>query len=70
MMADLKRVSYLVMQHFIATAHLPEQPDSERIFCEDGGVQNLTFPVQPDYISGQHSWHQKVYVTKPGADDK
>jgi anaerobic selenocysteine-containing dehydrogenase len=46
-------------------------PDSERIFWQDGGVhQNLTFPVQPDYISGQHCWHQKVRVTKPGPDDK
>jgi anaerobic selenocysteine-containing dehydrogenase len=46
-------------------------PDSERIFWQDGGVhQNLTFPVQPDFISGQHCWHQKVRVTKPGSDDK
>jgi anaerobic selenocysteine-containing dehydrogenase len=46
-------------------------PDSERIFWEDGGVhQNLTFPVQPDYISGQHCWHQKVRITKPGPEDK
>ena len=46
-------------------------PDSKRIFWEDGGVhQNLTFPVQPDYISGQHCWHQKVRVTKPGPEDK
>ena len=42
-----------------------------RIFWQDGGVhQNLTFPVQPDFISGQHCWHQKVRVTKPGAEDK
>ena len=48
-----------------------DDPDSERIFWEDGGVhQNLTFPVQPDYISGQHCWHQKVRLTKPGPDDK
>ena len=48
-----------------------DDPDSKRIFWEDGGVhQNLTFPVQPDYISGQHCWHQKVRVTKPGPDDK
>ena len=46
-------------------------PDSSRIFWHDGGVhQNLTFPVQPDFISGQHCWHQKVRVTKPGPDDK
>jgi anaerobic selenocysteine-containing dehydrogenase len=48
-----------------------DDPDSERIFWEDAGVhQNLTFPVQPDCISGQHCWHQKVRVTKPGPDDK
>jgi anaerobic selenocysteine-containing dehydrogenase len=48
-----------------------DDPDSQRIFWEDGGVhQNLTFPVQPDYISGQHCWHQKVRVSKPGPDDK
>jgi anaerobic selenocysteine-containing dehydrogenase len=47
-----------------------DDPDSARIFWQDGGVhQNLTFPVQPDYISGQHCWHQKVRVTKPGPDD-
>ena len=32
--------------------------------------QNLTFPVQPDFISGQHCWHQKVRITKPGPEDK
>jgi len=48
-----------------------DDPDSKRIFWEDGGVhQNLTFPVQPDYISGQHCWHQKVRVTKPASDDR
>jgi anaerobic selenocysteine-containing dehydrogenase len=48
-----------------------DDPDSQRIFWQDAGVhQNLTFPVQPDYISGQHCWHQKVRVTKPGPDDK
>ena len=48
-----------------------DDPDSKRIFWEDAGVhQNLTFPVQPDYISGQHCWHQKVRVSKPGPEDK
>ena len=48
-----------------------DDPDSSRIFWQDGGVhQNLTFPVQPDFISGQHCWHQKVRITKPGPDDK
>jgi anaerobic selenocysteine-containing dehydrogenase len=45
--------------------------DSERVWWEDAGVhQNLTFPVQPDPISGAHCWHQKVRVEKPGADDR
>ena len=36
-------------------------PDSGRIWWQDAGVhQNLIFPVQPDPISGQHCWHQKV----------
>lgn len=48
-----------------------EDPDSERIWWEDGGVhQNLTFPVQPDFISGQHCWHQKVRVEGVGAEDR
>jgi anaerobic selenocysteine-containing dehydrogenase len=48
-----------------------DDPDSERIWWEEAGVnQNLTFPVQPDPVSGQHCWHQKVTVTKPGPDDR
>jgi anaerobic selenocysteine-containing dehydrogenase len=46
-------------------------PDSERIFWEDAGVhQNLTFPVQPDPVSGQHCWHQKVNVENAGPEDR
>ena len=48
-----------------------DDPDSSRIWWEDPGVhQNLTFPVHPDPISGQHCWHQKVRVVRPGADDR
>ena len=48
-----------------------DDPDSERVWWEDAGVhQNLTFPVQPDPVSGQHCWHQKVTVTRPGPDDR
>jgi len=48
-----------------------EDPDSGRVWWEDAGVhQNLTFPVQPDPVSGQHCWHQKVTVTRPGPDDR
>jgi anaerobic selenocysteine-containing dehydrogenase len=46
-------------------------PDSERVWWEDVGVhQNLTFPVQPDPLSGQHCWHQRVTISRPGPDDR
>ena len=45
-------------------------PDSQRIWWEDGGVhQNLIFPVQPDPVSGQHCWHQKVRLERAQAND-
>jgi anaerobic selenocysteine-containing dehydrogenase len=48
-----------------------DDPDSGRVWWEDAGVhQNLTFPVQPDPVSGQHCWHQKVTVTRPAPDDR
>ncbi|MFZ5871420.1 MAG: molybdopterin dinucleotide binding domain-containing protein [Actinomycetota bacterium] len=38
-------------------------PDTRRIWWTDVGVhQNLTFPVHPDPVSGQHCWHQAVRV--------
>jgi hypothetical protein len=40
-----------------------EDEDTARIWWSDTGVhQNLTFPVQPDPISGMHCWHQAVTV--------
>jgi hypothetical protein len=45
-------------------------PDSKRIWWTDGGVhQNLTFPVQPDPISGMHCWHQRVKVERAKESD-
>jgi hypothetical protein len=45
-------------------------PDTARIWWSDVGVhQNLTFPVHPDPISGQHCWHQAVRVRKAGTDE-
>jgi anaerobic selenocysteine-containing dehydrogenase len=45
-------------------------PDSQRIWWQDAGVhQNLIFPVQPDPVSGQHCWHQKVWLERPQTDD-
>ncbi len=46
-------------------------PDSGRVWWSDAGVhQNLTFPVQPDPISGMHCWLQKVTVAPAHADDR
>jgi anaerobic selenocysteine-containing dehydrogenase len=46
-------------------------PDSARVWWQDAGVhQNLIFPVQPDPISGQHCWHQKVTVSRGGPQDR
>jgi anaerobic selenocysteine-containing dehydrogenase len=46
-------------------------PDSERVWWEDAGVhQNLTFPVHPDPVSGQHCWHQKVLARLPSPDER
>ena len=46
-------------------------PDSSRIWWSEGGVhQNLTFPVHPDPISGQHCWHQAVRVERAHAEDR
>ncbi len=45
-------------------------PDSGRIWWSEVGVhQNITFPVQPDPVSGMHCWHQKVRVEKAGPND-
>lgn len=45
--------------------------DSSRIHWQDAGVhQNLVFPVQPDPVSGQHCWHQKVTVQKANAEER
>jgi len=32
--------------------------------------QNLTFPVQPDPVSGMHCWHQRVTVEPARKDDE
>jgi anaerobic selenocysteine-containing dehydrogenase len=46
-------------------------PDSKRVWWREVGVhQNLTFPVQPDPVSGMHCWHQHVKVEKAAPDDR
>jgi anaerobic selenocysteine-containing dehydrogenase len=48
-----------------------EDPDTSRIWWNEVGVnQNLTFPVQPDPISGMHCWHQKVTVSPAVEGDR
>jgi anaerobic selenocysteine-containing dehydrogenase len=45
-------------------------PDTARIWWTDVGVhQNLTFPVHPDPVSGQHCWHQAVRVRRADKTD-
>jgi len=46
-------------------------PDSDRVWWRDAGVhQNLSFPVQPDPVSGMHCWHQKVRVERAAPEDR
>ena len=48
-----------------------QDPDTMRIWWTDVGVhQNLTFPVHPDPVSGQHCWHQAVRVHKAGLNER
>jgi anaerobic selenocysteine-containing dehydrogenase len=48
-----------------------KDPDSGRVWWREVGVhQNITFPVQPDPVSGMHCWHQRVRVEKAGPDDR
>jgi anaerobic selenocysteine-containing dehydrogenase len=45
--------------------------DSDRLWWKEVGVhQNMTFPVQPDPMSGMHCWHQVVKVKKAAPDDQ
>ncbi|MFQ5882137.1 MAG: molybdopterin-dependent oxidoreductase [Candidatus Methylomirabilales bacterium] len=73
-LVDLKQVEpgeWFMRQIHGVRPFKSEDPDSERIWWEDAGVhQNLTFPVQPDPLSGQHCWHQKVRVERPGPEDR
>jgi hypothetical protein len=48
-----------------------DDADSSRVWWTDAGVhQNLTFPVQPDPVSGMHCWHQAVRVTRAQPGDR
>ena len=43
--------------------------DTLRLWTDVGVHQNLTFPVHPDPVSGQHCWHQAVRVVKAQPTD-
>ncbi len=55
--------SFLFRQAGGTGPYASDDPDSERTWWREVGVnQNLTFPVQPDPVSGMHCWHQVVRV--------
>ena len=59
---------YVMQQVHGAQPFESNDPDSGRIWWSEVGVhQNLTFPVQPDPVSGMHCWHQRVRLEKAGA---
>jgi len=63
--------TFLLRQKTGATSYRSPDPDTERIWWKEVGVnQNLAFPVQPDPISGMHCWHQKVTVTPGQSQDR
>ena len=51
---------YTMRQVHGAQPFASDDPEASRIWWSEVGVhQNLTFPVQPDPVSGMHCWHQK-----------
>ena len=61
---------YVMKQVHGAQPFESHDPDSRRVWWSEVGVhQNLTFPVQPDPVSGMHCWHQRVRLEKAGPDD-
>jgi hypothetical protein len=68
---DRQGSGYKVSQVHGAQPFASNDPDSSRIWWSDVGVhQNLTFPVQPDPVSGMHCWHQRVTLAKAGPGDQ
>jgi len=67
---DRQGTGYKVSQVHGAQPFASNDPDSSRIWWSEVGVhQNLTFPVQPDPVSGMHCWHQRVTLEKAGPGD-
>jgi anaerobic selenocysteine-containing dehydrogenase len=71
---DLRKVTdtaYLMRRVKPVGKFASNDPDSDKVWWESGGVhQNMTFPAQPDPVSGMHCWHQKVVVTKAEPGDR
>ena len=64
------RGRYVMKQVHGAQRFESVDPDSGRIWWSEVGVhQNLTFPVQPDPVSGMHCWHQRVHLEKAAEED-
>jgi anaerobic selenocysteine-containing dehydrogenase len=65
-----KNGTFLLRQKRGVNPFRSSDPDTERVWWQEVGVnQNLTFPVQPDPVSGMHCWHQKVVVRTTEDDD-
>jgi len=68
---DLGEGRYLFRRTADVAPFKSSDKDAERVWWHSGGVhQNMTFPVQPDPISGMHCWHQKVTVEKARPQDQ
>ncbi|MDJ0973271.1 MAG: molybdopterin-dependent oxidoreductase [Planctomycetota bacterium] len=63
--------TFLFRQKQGAQGYASDDKDTNRIWWNEVGVnQNLTFPVQPDPVSGMHCWHQKVTVSAAQPTDQ
>ena len=63
--------NYLMRKDHGVEPFASTDPDSQRVWWHDSGVhQNLTFPVQPDPISGAHAWHQRVRLERAHDGDR
>jgi hypothetical protein len=62
---------YRMQQEHGAQPFESADPDSQRIWWNEVGVhQNITFPVQPDPVSGMHCWHQRVKLERAQPNDR
>ena len=66
-----KGTNFLMRKESGVEPFASSDPDSQRVWWHDTGVhQNMTFPVQPDPISGAHAWHQRVRLEKAREGDR